>query len=65
MFVGELAYPGRVFKVSLEGKVLGVIGGSGRQLGQFAGPHQIACPSEREIYVAETFNWRVQKIVFR
>jgi sugar lactone lactonase YvrE len=65
MFVGELAYPGRIFKVTLEGKVLGVIGGSGRQLGQFAGPHQIACPSEREIYVAETFNWRVQKIVFR
>ncbi len=65
MFVGELAYPGRIFKVSLEGRVLGVIGGAGRQPKQFAGPHQIACPSEREIYVAETFNWRVQKVVFR
>ena len=51
--------------MSLDGKVLGVIGGSGRQLKQFAGPHQLACPSEREIYVAETFNWRVQKVVFR
>jgi hypothetical protein len=30
MFVGESTFPGRVFKVSLDGKVLGVIGRSGR-----------------------------------
>ena len=30
MFVGESTYPGRIFKVSLDGKVLGVIGRSGR-----------------------------------
>jgi hypothetical protein len=36
MFVGESTFPGRVFKVSLEGKVLGV-GRSGRQLKQFSG----------------------------
>ena len=65
MFVGELAYPGRIFKVSLDGQVLGYIGGSGRQLKRFSGAHQLACPSENEIYVAETSNWRVQKIVFR
>ena len=63
MFVGETAYPSRIFKVSLDGKVLGVIGRSGRQLKQFSGVHQIACPSETEIYAAETANWRVQKIV--
>ena len=64
MFVGESTFPGRIFKVTLEGKVLGVIGRSGRQLKQFSGAHQLACPSETELYVAETSNWRVQKLVF-
>jgi sugar lactone lactonase YvrE len=62
LFVGETTYPGRIFKVALDGTVLGVIGKSGRQLGRFSGAHAIACPSEHEIYVAETSNWRVQKL---
>jgi hypothetical protein len=65
LFVGESTFPGRLFKVSLEGKVLGVIGRSGRQLGEFSGVHQLACPSENEVYAAETSNWRVQKLVQR
>jgi sugar lactone lactonase YvrE len=65
MFVGESTYPGRLFKVSLDGQVLGVIGRSGRQLKQFSGVHQLACPSETEIYAAETSNWRVQKLILR
>ena len=62
LFVGESTFPGRIFKVTLEGQVLGVIGRSGRQLKQFSGAHQMACPSETEVYVAETSNWRVQKL---
>jgi DNA-binding beta-propeller fold protein YncE len=46
LFVGETTFPGRIFKVSLDGKVLGVIGKSGRNLGQFSGAHALACPSE-------------------
>ena len=65
LFVGESTYPGRIFKVSLDGKVLGVIGRSGRQLKQFSGAHALACPSENEIYAAETSNWRVQKLILR
>jgi len=63
LFVGESTFPGRIFKVALDGKVLGVIGRSGRQLKQFSGAHQLACPSENEVYVAETSNWRVQKLI--
>ena len=63
LFVGESTFPGRLFKISLEGKVLGVIGRSGRQLKQFSGIHQLACPSENEVYAAETSNWRVQKLI--
>jgi hypothetical protein len=42
-----------------------VIGRSGRNLGQFSGAHALACPTEREKYVGETSNWRVQKLLVR
>jgi DNA-binding beta-propeller fold protein YncE len=56
------AYPGRIYKLSLDGKVLGVIGHAGRLAGQFGWVHEIACPSSNLIYVAELTNWRVQKL---
>ncbi|HJZ69826.1 MAG TPA: peptidyl-alpha-hydroxyglycine alpha-amidating lyase family protein [Blastocatellia bacterium] len=59
------AYPGRLYKLALDGKVLGVFGRSGKQPGQFGWIHEIACPSENEIYVAELLNWRVQKLNLR
>ena len=57
------AYPGRIYKLSLDGKVLGVLGQSGRQLKQFGWVHEIACPSENELYVGELLDWRVQKLI--
>jgi hypothetical protein len=65
LYIGESTYPGRLFKVSLDGKVIGVIGRSGRQLKQFSGVHQLACPTESEVYAAETANWRVQKLIVK
>ena len=59
------AFPGRVYKLSLDGKVLGMLGKSGHQAKQFGWIHEIACPSENEIYVAELLNWRVQKLVLK
>ena len=56
------AYPGRIYKVSLDGKILGVLGKAGKQPKQFGWIHEIACPSENELYVAEILNWRVQKL---
>ena len=57
------AFPGRIYKLSLEGKVMGVLGESGKQLKQFGWIHEIACPSENELYVGELLNWRVQKLI--
>jgi streptogramin lyase len=57
------AYPGRIYKLSLDGKVLGMLGESGKQLKQFGWIHEIACPSENVLYVAELLNWRVQKLI--
>jgi len=59
------AYPGRIYKLSLDGKVLGYLGESGKQLKQFGWIHEIACPSENELYVAELLNWRVQKLILK
>src|SRR6266481_493975 len=56
------AFPGRIYKLTLDGKVLGVLGKSGKQLGQFGWIHEIACPSADELYVGELLNWRVQKL---
>ena len=50
---------------SLDGKVLGVLGKSGKQLKQFGWIHAMACPSENTLYVAELLNWRVQKLMLK
>jgi len=56
------AFPGRIYKLTLDGKVLGILGRSGKQLGRFGWIHEIACPSENELFVAELLNWRIQKL---
>jgi NHL repeat len=55
--------PGRIYKLSLDGQILGTLGESGHEMGQFNWLHAIACPSENELYVADMNNWRVQKLI--
>ncbi len=57
------AYPGRIYKLSLDGQVLGYLGKAGRQMKEFGWVHELACPSENELYAAELLNWRVQKLI--
>ena len=59
------AFPGRIYKLTLDGKVVGMLGKSGRQPKQFGWIHEMACPSENELYVAEILNWRVQKLTLK
>jgi NHL repeat len=56
------SFPGRIYKLSLDGKVLGWLGGGGRTLKKFGWIHALACPSENTLYAAELLNWRVQKL---
>ena len=56
-------YPGRIYKLDLDGRVLGMLGESGKQLKQFGWIHEIACPSENVLFVSELLNWRVQKLI--
>ena len=55
-------YPGRIYKLTLDGRVLGWLGGTGKTLKKFGWIHEIACPAENELYVAEVLNWRAQKL---
>jgi streptogramin lyase len=57
------AFPGRIYKLALDGRVLGWLGGSGKVLKKFGWIHGLACPSENELYVAELLNWRAQKLI--
>ena len=38
--------PGRLYKMTLDGKILGMLGESGHEMGQFNWAHGLACPSE-------------------
>ncbi len=58
-------FPGRVYKLTLDGKVLGWLGKSGHQPKQFGWIHEIACPSENNLLVGELLNWRVQKLTLK
>lgn len=54
--------PGHIYKLDLNGKILGEFGTAGKQSGQFGWVHQIACPSENVLFAGELLNWRVQKL---
>jgi DNA-binding beta-propeller fold protein YncE len=54
---------GRIYKLDLDGNILGAFGKPGKQLGQFGWVHEVACPSENTLFVAELLNWRVQKLI--
>jgi DNA-binding beta-propeller fold protein YncE len=53
---------GTIYKVTLDGRVLGKFGSMGKGVGQIFWPHSLACPSENEIYLGEVQNWRVQRL---
>ena len=56
-------FPGRIYKLTLDGKLLGMLGRSGKRLKQFGWIHEMACPEPNVLFVAELLNWRVQKLL--
>ena len=63
IYVGESTFPGRIIKATLQGEVIGIVGNSGRNLGEFSGAHGLACPSEDVLFIAETSNSPAQKLI--
>jgi DNA-binding beta-propeller fold protein YncE len=54
---------GEVYKMELDGTVIGRFGKPGRALKEFSSIHQMDCRNPDELYVAEITAWRVQKIM--
>jgi NHL repeat len=53
---------GDIYKLELDGKVLGKFGRAGKLAKEFGTVNEIDCRNPNEIYVGELTNWRVQKI---
>ena len=62
LYVGS-GYPGRIFKLTLDGKVIGAFGSTGKGPGDFGWIHGMACPSENIVFAADELNWRIHRIV--
>jgi hypothetical protein len=56
-------HAGKIIKLDLNGRVLGSTGGQGKAPNRYGEAHYLALDRKEDIYVADTLNWRVQKLV--
>jgi hypothetical protein len=53
---------GEIYKMELDGKVLGKFGRAGKLMKEFGSVNEIDCRNPDELLVGELTNWRVQKL---
>jgi hypothetical protein len=53
---------GEIYKMELDGKVLGKFGAAGKLAKEFGTVNEIDCRNPNSLYVGELTNWRVQKL---
>ncbi len=58
-----MAVTGEIYKMELDGTILGKFGKAGKQLGEFGTVHEIDCRNPDELLVSEITSWRVQKLI--
>jgi sugar lactone lactonase YvrE len=56
---------GEIYKMELDGRILGKFGKAGKLPKEFGSVNAIDCRNANELYVGEVINWRVQKISLR
>jgi NHL repeat-containing protein len=56
---------GEIYKMELDGTVLGTFGRAGKQFKEFGMVNEIDCRDPNTLYVAELMNWRVQKLTLK
>jgi hypothetical protein len=57
------AITGEIYKMELDGKILGKFGKAGKGLGEFSTVHEIDCRNPDQLFVSEISAWRAQKIM--
>ncbi len=61
----DLEVGGEIYKVRLDGTVVGRFGTVGKRIGQFGTVNGIDCRVENDLLVGEVGNWRVQRVTLR
>jgi len=61
----QAATTGEIYKMELDGTVLGRFGKAGHGPREFSSVHQMDCRNPNEIYLAEITEWRATKVVLR
>jgi DNA-binding beta-propeller fold protein YncE len=61
----EFDKDGEIYKMELDGRIVGKFGRAGRLMKEFSSVHEIDCRNENELYVGEITSWRVQKLALR
>ena len=56
---------GEIYKMQLDGTVIGRFGKAGKQYKEFGMVNEIDCRDPNTLYVAELMNWRVQKLTLK
>jgi sugar lactone lactonase YvrE len=56
---------GEIYKMELDGTIIGKFGKAGKAPGEFATIHQMDCRDPNVIYTAEINDWRSQKILLK
>jgi DNA-binding beta-propeller fold protein YncE len=56
---------GEIYKMELDGKIVGKFGRAGKLMKEFGSVHEIDCRKDNELLVGEITNWRVQKLMLR
>lgn len=54
--------PGRLYKMTLDGRILAMAMSSGRRVNQLNWPHSLACPTENTVWIADMNNWAIKKV---
>jgi hypothetical protein len=57
------AITGEIYKMELDGRIIGRFGKAGKGLGEFSTVHEIDCRNPNELFVAEISAWRAQKLI--
>ena len=57
------AQTGEIYKMELDGTIVGKFGRAGKALKEFSTVHEIDCRNPNELFLSEITSWRVQKIV--
>lgn len=56
---------GEIYKLELDGKLLGKFGTAGKLAGEFGTANEIDCRNPSSLYIGEVTNWRVQRVHLR